>query len=54
MGEKCPKKICSGIIIALFNASASWAQEATDQSVVELATQLSKEGYQGFTLGVTG
>lgn len=44
------KKFALVIIIALFNASASWAQEATDQSVVELATQLSKEGYQGFTL----
>lgn len=51
MGDKMPgKKFPLVIILALFNASASWAQEATDQSVVELATQLSQEGYQEFTL----
>ena len=44
------KKFALVIILASFNASATWAQEATDQSVVELATELSKEGYQEFTL----
>ena len=37
------------VVLALFT-QISAAQEATDSSVVDLATQLSKEGYTKFTL----
>ena len=45
-----PRNLVIALLMVFLSANSLSAQEASDQSVVEMATELSKEGYKEFTL----